>query len=713
MTPGSPSPSNDQPDTSERLDGWDQIAFYLHITRATAQRWQSDGLPVHRHVHGKLGRVFAFKSELDAWTGERTLGPPETAVPPSGHVADSPANGSRLSGNGPPDDLANLETDAVPEPPGSGETPGAGETLLAHAKKLHFSPLVVLAGLGISVVLAGVFVWAHHDNSATGIPVVPQPEGMQEHPDLSPDGTQVVMAWDHGDPKQRHIYITPVKGGEARQVTTIKNSDTFPRWSPDGRHILFGRFDWQGQIAFTLIDTSGENEVTLTTSQENAVYLAWAPDGRSFLFTDRIETGQIALFRFDLDSRERTQITAPPAGFMGDLQSEVSPDGKQIAIGRFQSSAESDLYVMPAQGGPARRLTHDVSKIEGFAWADSSIIVYSSRRGGIHYRLWKVRADGTAPDHPAPVAGAEPDAVYPSLSSGALRTRLVYQRRRREYNIFNATTPSNQAPRPALAAAGYNGMPGVSPGGDRIAFVSERSGHPQLYVTGYGGQTIQITNLTGASPGAPSWSPKGDLLAFTADSLGYCGLYRARADGREFSRVIFEERACGAPSWSRDGEWIYFRSARSGSQQIWKVRWDGTDLRQVTFDGGFEGYEASDGASFYFIKEGGPVAVVAPLVPVYRVPSGGGAEFEIPVKVRMTFWTVVDSGILFLRLWERDEYTKLYLLRFATHRIEPAYSIPVRSDRFQKIAASRDGKSIYWGQMTVNRADAMIINHWR
>ena len=53
---------------SERLDSWKDIAAYLQRDVSTVQRWEKrEGMPVHRHVHGKLGSVYAFKAEVDAW----------------------------------------------------------------------------------------------------------------------------------------------------------------------------------------------------------------------------------------------------------------------------------------------------------------------------------------------------------------------------------------------------------------------------------------------------------------------------------------------------------------------------------------------------------------------------------------------------------------------------------------------------------------------
>jgi len=74
-SPTAPPPTNSSED---RLDSWKEIAVYLGRDVTTVQRWEKrEGMPVHRHVHDRLGSVYAFRAELDAWVRSRNL--PEAA----------------------------------------------------------------------------------------------------------------------------------------------------------------------------------------------------------------------------------------------------------------------------------------------------------------------------------------------------------------------------------------------------------------------------------------------------------------------------------------------------------------------------------------------------------------------------------------------------------------------------------------------------------
>jgi TolB-like protein/Tfp pilus assembly protein PilF len=76
-----------------RLDSWKDIAVYLKRSVSTVQRWEKhEGLPVHRLQHGKLGSLYAYPLELDAWWSERRLSleqePPEPDDRPPEQVRD-------------------------------------------------------------------------------------------------------------------------------------------------------------------------------------------------------------------------------------------------------------------------------------------------------------------------------------------------------------------------------------------------------------------------------------------------------------------------------------------------------------------------------------------------------------------------------------------------------------------------------------------------
>ena len=62
----------------DRLDSWKEIAAYLNRDVTTVQRWEKrEGMPVHRHLHDRIGTVYASQAELDAWVRGRNARPAE------------------------------------------------------------------------------------------------------------------------------------------------------------------------------------------------------------------------------------------------------------------------------------------------------------------------------------------------------------------------------------------------------------------------------------------------------------------------------------------------------------------------------------------------------------------------------------------------------------------------------------------------------------
>src|SRR5215469_10747557 len=67
------APSN-APPPEDRLESWKEIAVYLKRDVTTVQRWEKrERMPVHRHLHDKIGSVYASRSELEAWARSRKI----------------------------------------------------------------------------------------------------------------------------------------------------------------------------------------------------------------------------------------------------------------------------------------------------------------------------------------------------------------------------------------------------------------------------------------------------------------------------------------------------------------------------------------------------------------------------------------------------------------------------------------------------------------
>jgi hypothetical protein len=88
----SPAPTSPE----GRLDSWKDIAAHLNRDVTTVQRWEKrEGMPVHRHLHDKMGSVYAFRTELDVWVRSRR--PRASQEIETAGVPTAPAGSERLA----------------------------------------------------------------------------------------------------------------------------------------------------------------------------------------------------------------------------------------------------------------------------------------------------------------------------------------------------------------------------------------------------------------------------------------------------------------------------------------------------------------------------------------------------------------------------------------------------------------------------------------
>ena len=209
------------------------------------------------------------------------------------------------------------------------------------------------------------------------------------NPRWSPDGKSIAFVSDR-DGKQQ-LYLLPVDGGEARQLTEAKRGigGGFA-WSLDGSKIAFSavpavepidlgkepyrvdrmvyRFDAIGYLDQTVQDVivldlrSGETR-QLTNDRTNNVNLRWSPDGSEILYdaTMRADAALAMipdLMTVDLDGNRKPILQ----GWASIEGANFTPDGKQIVfVGRPDDGkpigTKSDLYLLDIETGDTENRT--------------------------------------------------------------------------------------------------------------------------------------------------------------------------------------------------------------------------------------------------------------------------------------------------------------------------------------------------------------------
>ena len=129
-----------------------------------------------------------------------------------------------------------------------------------------------------------------------------------------------------------------------------------------------------------------------------------------------------------------------------------------------------------------------------------------------------------------------------------------------------------------------NTSPSYSPDGTQIAFISGRSGSPQVYIMDADGSNVQL--LTPYKAGvrsyraSPDWSPDGRAVAYEQQN-GNFQIWMVDVRDR-VPKQLTNEGENEDPSWAPDGRHIVFTSTRSGDKQLWTLDTESGRARQLT-----------------------------------------------------------------------------------------------------------------------------------
>ncbi|MBZ5511592.1 MAG: Tol-Pal system beta propeller repeat protein TolB [Acidobacteriia bacterium] len=147
------------------------------------------------------------------------------------------------------------------------------------------------------------------------------------------------------------------------------------------------------------------------------------------------------------------------------------------------------------------------------------------------------------------------------------------------------------------------GIPGIAE--SKIAFVSSRDGHKEIWLMDYDGANQRPLTHLGSIALSPRISPDGSRVAFSAITGGgwNIGMYSL-----DLGRTVSFPRFGGtnlSPAWAPDGKQIAFSSSRSGDPEIFVADSDGSHLRRVT------AYRGPDVAPVWNPKTGAQIAWVS------------------------------------------------------------------------------------------------------
>ena len=311
-----------------------------------------------------------------------------------------------------------------------------------------------------------------------------------QDPQISPDGSRIVFVragYDiMTDRRRTSLWIVNADGSDLRPLTEGTANASSPRWSPDGKRLLYVSSDEdRSQVFVRWMDTGQTAELTHLTRSPGG--LAWSPDGK-----------WIAMSIFVPEKRKPLAHLPPkPKGAKWAAPPKVITRVRYRADGvGYLEDGHRHLFVMPEEGGTPRQITFGPYNDGSTAsWTpDSKALVFSANR--------------------------RDDAVY-------------HPRNSEVYRVDVATGEVTQL----TDRNGPDSGPRVSPDGSKIAYTGfddRYQGYQvsHLYVMNADGSGSHMVGDLDRSVGRLTWSADGRAIYFQYDDEGNTRVAYTSLDGK-------------------------------------------------------------------------------------------------------------------------------------------------------------------------------------
>jgi Tol biopolymer transport system component/DNA-binding winged helix-turn-helix (wHTH) protein len=517
------------------------------------------------------------------------------------------------------------------------------------------------------------------------LPNVAQPTSPTDHrPNWLKIGTGIIfgtvcistllLVYLRRHPLPEQSILTPIP------FTTFPGQEVAPTFSPDGTQLAFA---WTGDAAtgskgfdLYLKVVGSEKLLRLTHHPSEFIYPAWSPDGAQIAF-HRLSGADTGLYVVPALGGPERKLRSTHIHQRVSAPISWSPDGKWLAFNdALPDGGEERLNLLSLETLKSNQLYHAANCLgEGLpAFShDGKQLAYNCAINSLEERIYSVAIAGGTPKQIATFSG------WPSANAwtGDDR-RLIYTVDHGGGGELLELTLANGSLRKLPLGQGF-AWPAISSKGDKLAFTISSDNiniwrkdllHPESEGVKLVASTREQAN--------PDYSPDGKHIAFESTRGGAREIWISDADGSNLMQISrFNSDFVGTPSWSQDGRKIVFDSWHTGDPEIYVVDMSELIPHKLVTDtsGAFLPSWSHDGKWIYFLS--GPSE--APRA--YRCPANGGNAAVFSSEPVFGVQESFDGETLYLV----DGWSDAILKKVSLNQIGPAS--PVEDMPLMKDAA--------------------------
>ena len=368
-------------------------------------------------------------------------------------------------------------------------------------------------------------------------------------PQISPDGKNIAFTVTENNlaegKSKTEVYLMDADGNNIRNVTDNPAADDHPRWSPDGKSLLFLSTRHEGPQAWLLPLEGGEPaQVThFTTGVSDAV---WTSDGKHIVFTSDV---------------------FPECGADGDCNKKID---ESVSSGPIQAHMADHLLYRHWTSWKDGRRSHvfvydiDAKKYTDLSPGDYDAPVFSLGGGGV----------AVSPDGKEVCFASNHDANEAETTNA---------------DLFIVSTSGGEPKDITAENKSFDGDPSYSPDGKYIAYRMQTIPAYEsdlfriaLYDRKSGEKTV-LTEKFDNWVGEFTWAPDSKSIYFTADVQGHIPLYNLELKSKQVTPVI-DVKSIDAIDVSSDGKsLVIVRRAVGEPVELWHATTQGKNLRRLTF----------------------------------------------------------------------------------------------------------------------------------